>query len=258
MIATAKNAYNTKSAVKAYLKKNHLTPPEKTVLDMFQTHWPNLKMLDIGVGAGRTTLHFADRVAEYVGIDNADNMIHACRVRFAQTPPRTSFKVCDARQMDLFTDDYFDFILFSFNGVDYVPHEDRLQIWREIKRVGKKGGHLYFSTHNLQSIDLLRSVPLSANPLRLLKDMTRSLLIKSTNPRFTDLKERDFAVINDGTQHFQAKIYYIKPKEQIKQLQEAGFENIRLFSLENGREITDPTGLDSLSDRWLHYLAAIA
>jgi SAM-dependent methyltransferase len=46
----------------------------------------------------------------------------------------------------------FDFILFSFNGIDYVPACDRNAVFRELRRVGSKGGLFFFSTHNLQCL----------------------------------------------------------------------------------------------------------
>ena len=35
-------------------------------------------MLDIGVGTGRTTMHFAGLVKEYVGVDYSSALIQAC------------------------------------------------------------------------------------------------------------------------------------------------------------------------------------
>jgi len=62
-----------------------------------------------------------------------------------------SFFVCDARDLGMFKDNSFDFILFSFNGIDYVSHRDRKQIYKEVLRVTKSGGHFCFSSHNLNS-----------------------------------------------------------------------------------------------------------
>jgi ubiquinone/menaquinone biosynthesis C-methylase UbiE len=41
-----------------------------------------MKMLDIGVGRGRTTMHFAQAAEEYWAIDYSEEMIAACRERF--------------------------------------------------------------------------------------------------------------------------------------------------------------------------------
>jgi ubiquinone/menaquinone biosynthesis C-methylase UbiE len=41
-----------------------------------------MKMLDIGVGRGRTTMHFAQAAEEYWAIDYSEETIAACRERF--------------------------------------------------------------------------------------------------------------------------------------------------------------------------------
>jgi ubiquinone/menaquinone biosynthesis C-methylase UbiE len=79
-------------------------------------------------------------------------MIAACQQRFSGSPLCMSLEVGDARSMIQFADNSFDFILFSFNGIDCVPHSDRLQILQEICRVGKPGCHFFFSSHNLQGM----------------------------------------------------------------------------------------------------------
>ncbi len=71
-----------KANVVAGFQKSELQPPEKTILEMMQDKLGNMKMLDIGVGAGRTTVHFAPLVQEYVGIDYSENMIKACKSSF--------------------------------------------------------------------------------------------------------------------------------------------------------------------------------
>lgn len=103
-----------------------------------------MKMLDIGVGAGRTTHYFAHLTKEYVGIDYSENMIKVCREKFQNYPKKISFEVCDARSLKFFEDSYLDFVLFSYNGLDYMNHEDRLRVLREIRRATKEGGTFVF------------------------------------------------------------------------------------------------------------------
>lgn len=50
----------------------------------------------------------------------------------------------DARDLSTFSDQSFDLVWFSFNGIDYVNHIDRLTILQEIYRVTKPGAILYF------------------------------------------------------------------------------------------------------------------
>src|SRR2546430_7085903 len=77
-----------------------------------------MRMLDIGVGRGRTTAHFGSLVKEYTGIDYSPRMIEACRQQFRYAKVPFRFEVGDARDLHVFGDGVFDFILFSFNGLD--------------------------------------------------------------------------------------------------------------------------------------------
>ena len=150
-----RNTLEAEDVVRTHAQKTHLQEPEKTVLHILRDRLLSMRMLYIGVGGGRTTLHFTSLIREYVGTDYSDNMIKACTRRFSPLPENVTFQVCDARAMDIFNDNSFDFVLFSYNGLDYISHQDRLQALREIKRICAKGGCFCFSTHNLQSLSEL-------------------------------------------------------------------------------------------------------
>ena len=144
-----KEAYEREDVVEVYKNAFYLDKAELVLLCKLEDKLKSIKMLDIGVGGGRTTYFFASRVASYTGIDYSESMIKACKERF----PKERFLVCDVRNMDIFDDNYFDLILFSFNGLDSLSHEDRLKALKEIKRVCRQGGVFFFSTHNLNYID---------------------------------------------------------------------------------------------------------
>jgi ubiquinone/menaquinone biosynthesis C-methylase UbiE len=153
-IVLEKNLYTYKSddAVKEYCNKNLLQLPEEKIIKQLETKLRKMKMLDIGVGGGRTVPYFAKLAKEYIGIDYSVEMINACKRRFSDFSANTMFEVCDVRSMKMFSDNAFDFILFSFNGIDYISHQERLDSLKEIQRVGKPGSYFCFSTHNLNGM----------------------------------------------------------------------------------------------------------
>ena len=256
---TNQATFETEGIVKLYASAEQLQKPEETILSILGDRLKNMAMLDLGVGGGRTTAHFAHRVHEYVAVDYAHNMIEACKRKFPALAAHQAFKVCDARSMPMFTDRAFDFILFSFNGLDYLSHEDRIKALREIKRLGKPGGYFCFSSHNLNSdIEHSCRIAWTPNPVKLAYRVGRYGLFKLVTRNVKAVRRRsDFAVINDGAHHFRSRTYYIKPQAQIDQLTGLGFTNIRLFSLSDGRELTDRSAMATSTDSWLYYLCGI-
>lgn len=251
---SARTAYEGQRIVQHYIRQNELQKPEQTILNLLSDKLPAMKMLDIGVGAGRTTQHFSRLVAEYVAVDYAENMIKACAQRFGQTGSNLYFRVCDVRSMTIFPDGYFDFVLFSYNGIDSISHEDRLLAFKEIRRVCKTGGVFCFSSHNLHSIDQLLAVQ-SGDLLRTTyRRWIRNPLLILLNEKFSELKQRPFAVLKDGTHGFRLEIYYVKPSEQLEQIARAGFDPPQIFQL-SGEQIRDRSKfLNDVTDHWLYYL----
>ena len=243
-----KKTYQSQKIVKEYSSLGELFKAEKTIFGILKNKLVNMRMLDIGVGGGRTTYYFAPLAKEYLGIDYSEQMINACKKRFPNHSDKISFKACDVRSMRILKDNYFDFILASSNGLDYMPHNDRIKALKEIKRVGRKGGYFSFSTHNLLSIDKLLQIKLSLNPINMSRIIIRHLLLKTLNKNFNKLKKEKYAVVNDGAHQFRLLTYYIKPKEQIKQLKNLQFNNIRVFSPETGKEIIKKSEIYATTD----------
>lgn len=248
--------WETLDVVDAYRRADVLQSPEEYLLDMLRDVLKNMAMLDIGVGAGRTALHFAGLAREYVGIDYSAKMIEACQERFGDTAGRITFKVCDARSLTEFENDYFDLVLFSFNGLDYLSYDGRMQALEQIRRVGKKGGLFCFSTHNTQAIYQLYHIRLTLKPIRLLRELRRYARIRKHNGPLSRIRRSTHAIINDGAHHFRLSTFYIAPSEQLKQLQTLGFSEVQMISISSGQRI-DTADLASVTDPWIYYLCRI-
>jgi len=241
--------YDTQKIVELFYDTQELQPPEETILKLLGKDLKKMSMLDIGVGAGRTTRHFAPKARQYIGIDYSPKMIAACQHKFPRL--KNSFILADARDMSIFKNHYFDFVFFSFNGIDYVDNKDRMTIFNEIKRIIKIGGLFCFSTHNLRNIEkLFKKQPG-------LRGFIKYILLNFYNEPKKQLSQNDHVIINDGACSFGLKTYYILPEVQIEELNQSGFKNIRLFASENGKEI-DRKQLKTVQDPWIYYLAKLS
>lgn len=214
-------------------------------------------MLDIGIGLGRTTLHFAPAVKSYTGIDYAQAMVDSCKESLANFPTALNIQLGDARSMPEFESGSFDFILFSYNGIDYVSHEDRPVIFQEILRIGKPGGYFVFSTHNIQYIDRLYKIKFGSNLKHFAYQCYRYARLIFENGFPSKYRNADMAILTDGVNHFKTVTYYIRPSVQSEQLKTLGFKNIRLFSLTTGAEINESDLNDATRDSWIYYVCEL-
>jgi ubiquinone/menaquinone biosynthesis C-methylase UbiE len=250
-----KQTYESSKVIETYIHKNELTAPEQTIYNIIKNNPRKIKMLDLGVGCGRTTESFSKVVGKYVGADYSEGMISACNARFPCTS-NVSFVVADARNLKQFKDNSFDFVLFSFNGIDYVNNTDRLKILKEIRRVLKNNGLFAFSSHNTQSIPDLFSVKTPPNILKIGYNLFKVSLLYFFNGLPSKFVGVDWVIINDGAHKFGLNTYYISPKCQIKQLESEGFNKIQLFSLCNGNKLN---GIEytKTKDPWIYYLCIV-
>lgn len=102
-------------------------------------------VLDLGVGAGRTTALLRLLSADYLGLDYAPAMVRLAQERH----PTARIRLGDARAMVEVPDQSVDLVYFSNNGLDSMDHEDRQRALAEIARVLRPGGQLLLTTLNL-------------------------------------------------------------------------------------------------------------
>jgi ubiquinone/menaquinone biosynthesis C-methylase UbiE len=91
-------AYNSEILLQAYSSYVGLKKPEQTILSLLKTKLPISIMLDVGVGASRTTEYFSVISKRYIRIDYSENMINYCRSRFKEVL-NVSFEIKDARNL---------------------------------------------------------------------------------------------------------------------------------------------------------------
>ncbi len=241
--ATSRNrdAYESPFAVRHFARQTDLFPPEASILRRLREELRQVSMLDIGVGGGRTSLHFAPVARRYAGVDYSIAMVTGCRKRFPSGD--LLFCAADARALP-FADRSFGFVLFSYNGIDYVPHNDRLRILAEARRVLEPGGYYAFSTHNL--IDAPRFLT-----RRQSRDPRVTLLrrqLRRQNQPLTAIASADWIVLRDGALRGRLATYYVRRREQLRQLADAAFTVVSVLQLDGSAARADS------SDSWLYYL----
>ncbi len=237
---------------------SQLQAPEYAVFKLLKPQLPKIKMLDIGVGGGRTTTFFAPLVKEYIGIDFSKGMINICNEKFKNIFPSVKFEVCDVRDLSRFSTGYFDFVLFSFNGIDNITHEERLIALKEIKRICAPNAYFCFSSHNLQSLPDFFKIHFRLHPVKFLKSLFgRKKLIELNKEEISKLSFAEYVNIYDDVYDFGLHTHYVRPSSQVDQLKELGFNMIKLFSLENGTELTQPEQWNHTMDSWIYYLCNV-
>lgn len=145
-----------------YAERQGLTPCEEHLFDRFVP--VGARVLDVGVGTGRTTAALHARAGRYLGLDYAEHMVERCRALH----PGVDVAVGDAADLSDMADGEFDVVVFSFNGVDCVSDADRLAFYRECRRVLTRPGTLILSRHNPRGvIELVNSAfPREHDPRR--------------------------------------------------------------------------------------------
>lgn len=250
MISINQKTYAAPDIVRYYRSLQLLQPAEMAILATLGD-LTRARVLDVGVGGGRTTGYFAQNCGEYIGIDLSAAMVAACVERFAHLQ-NLQFWQADARDLSRFDERSFDLVLFSFNGIDYVDHGDRLRILAEVERVLKIGGMFCFSSHNLQGLAAAWQAQWSANPLITYTNLVMVGILRLLNRdlNLAKLKTLDYAIATDESHNFRLRTYYIRPRYQLQQL--SAFGDLQVYVWHNGKQLPFEQ-LDQNTDMWLYY-----
>jgi SAM-dependent methyltransferase len=251
-----REVYRRAAVVEEYERAEGLQPPEWAALRRAADEVRGGAVLDLGVGGGRTTPYLTLLAGTYVAVDWSLSMVEACRRKH----PGLDVRRGDARALAGLDDKTFDLVVFSFNGIDYVGHEDRLRILAEVRRVLRPRGLFWFSTHNLDSPDARRGYSLpwltpSLNPVKLAVHLGRfglaavRRLRNYRRNRGLTVRTEEYALLCDGAHDHALMTYYVDQPAQEAQLARAGFTLEAVFDI-NGKEAPSRS-----RSPWLTYLA---
>jgi len=148
-----RKSFTTEKTVSGYTKavsEIGLWESEKMMIKKYFN--PENLILDIGCGAGRTTIGLYKLGYHLIeGLDLSEAMIAQARRISKELKYDITFSVGDAACLD-YNDETFNAALFSFNGIMQIPgKENRIKVLKEIKRILKPEGYFLFTTHDRDS-----------------------------------------------------------------------------------------------------------
>lgn len=255
-----RSTWQLPATVRAYERLSGWTDPgEQAAVDYVAVEARSQPILDIGVGAGRTTSVLRAISQDYIGIDYTREMVESCRAMH----PGVRIEHMDARDLGAFSDNQFGLVVFSFNGIDSVNFEDRRRVLKEVHRVLRPRGLFLVSAHNRDGPGHRERPQLhlrfSWNPLKLgwrLLQLIRSLIQSWRNyRRYRGLNEAHagWAIRNAAAHDFGIVIIYTTLAEQKRQLAAAGFTTELVLDSVAGRPVADDAQTRDIW--WFHYIA---
>jgi ubiquinone/menaquinone biosynthesis C-methylase UbiE len=135
--------YDSPWSAAEYAREDGLRAVEQQLIAEFFPR-PPATVLDIGCGAGRTTIGLAREGYTPLAIDLSPTLLALARQRY----PHLEFREMDATRLAC-ADASFDAALFSYNGIDCIyPVAGRRQCLQEVFRALKPGGVFVLSSHN--------------------------------------------------------------------------------------------------------------
>jgi SAM-dependent methyltransferase len=186
------------------------------------------RILDIGVGGGRTAGLLRDVSGDYTGIDYTPEMVTLAK----SNHPGMDFRHMDARDLSAFASGSFDLVVFSYNGIDSVDASGRALVLGEVSRVLKPGGTFVFSTfnrswHGFGEHRARASIVWSNHPVKLSFRLIKHAVGLVRERRFAPLEQRtgEHAILLHRAHDFGIVVYATTPGQLRSQLLASGFDD---------------------------------
>jgi SAM-dependent methyltransferase len=250
--------YRDVSTVDAYASDAWLCTGEMTTFHQLARAARGARLLDIGIGAGRTTGLLSLITDAYVGIDYSPEMVAMAKARH----PYADLRSGDARNLSDFDDGEFGAVVFSFNGIDTVNHADRARVFDEMRRVLSPGGVLAYSTATKDGPQYperpWRGLSRPSRHPRALMRSAKELTWRVLNfpnwwrSRRLEGDRGDWAYGALGAHGFRLVCHHVRLREAKRELEAAGFE--LLMMVDGYGDPVDPHG-GECKDRHVFVLA---
>lgn len=238
--------YNNKKSVDGYvLKKQTLYPEELAIFNLITKKKRKETMLDLGVGTGRTTIFFAPMFEKYYANDIALAMIEYCKNRFADKA-NYIFKTEDAVNIRSGNYPSLDFIFFSGQGITFLENEQELETFiLDINAILASDGIFAFSFHNAQGVEKLYKFQIPLNPLNLVPEIRKCIMVRKINGDLNKYLGRDHFRLNDAT-------LYLKPSYLLSILRNNKF--FKITALNRKGEVISNSKIDECHDNIIHLI----
>jgi SAM-dependent methyltransferase len=240
-------------------KTSFTDPGEELAVALLAPVARNRPLLDLGVGTGRTVSLLEPLCSTYTALDYTAELVDECR----RNHPGVDVRHGDARSLDSFGDATFGALVFSYNGIDAVAHEDRQRIFGEARRVLQPSGALLLSTHNLLGPGAReRPWRFPVPDLRYPRVIVRNVIRfpkRATNyacgRRLRDAG-MDWSVRPAGAHDFGIVIHYETLAAAFRSLRDPGFDGaLDVFANTDGRVVAPDSPVTDVW--WFHIVARV-